>query len=211
MLADHTSQYKMLNKTLIVFNWNNQTRPCCCGATRPVHLLTLHHWTVQVQCGGVFLVFRHQVSQSGPPDEVCHRIAVRVSPVLVPEELGVVMNPTGRAGGRGGGARTRRGKTWDWGSSGAKWEAGQSGFSLGSVTAMVVMDVKLISGLTGAVVTEISLIGGKMHRAAPRSWGAGNLRVAPDSDDQCAVPGFETHYMLWCAVTELDHWYSLTW
>ena len=61
--------------------------------------LRLHHCTVQVQCGGVFLISRHQVSQSGAPDEVCHRIAVWLSPVFVPEYLRVVLTPTGGVGG----------------------------------------------------------------------------------------------------------------
>ena len=48
--------------------------------------------------------------QSGPPDEVGHWVAVWLSPVFVPEELGVVLTPPGGEGGAGGAAGTSRGK-----------------------------------------------------------------------------------------------------
>ena len=72
---------------------------------------------------------------------------------------------------------------------------------------MVGLDVELISCLTGAGVTVISLVGGKMYGATPRLGGgaAPHLGVTPGPDDQPGVPPLRSHHVEWSDVVELAH------
>ena len=49
-----------------------------------------------------------------------------------------------------------------------------------------------------------------MDRATPSSGVRGHLRVAPDCDEEGAVPGLQSHYIEWSDVIEPGHSYGLT-